>query len=57
MNVKCDFFAVMADRDADDLQETREQINMCFDDVSAYGLTHPGFAVTKKSYGGGTHIS
>ena len=50
-------FAVMADRDADDLQETREQINMCFEDVSVYGLTHPGFAVTKKSYGGGTHPS
>lgn len=43
---------VMADRDAKDLKETREQINMCFDKVSIYGLTHPGFAVTKKTYAG-----
>ena len=43
---------VMADRDAKDLKETREQITMCFEKVSIYGLTHPGFAVTKKSYGG-----
>ena len=43
---------VMSERDAKDLQETREQILTCFDKVSAYGLVHPGIAVTKKKYSG-----
>lgn len=43
---------VMSDRDAHDLKETREQIVACFDKITIYGLVHPGFAVTKKSYNG-----
>lgn len=43
---------VMASREAKDLQETREQITMCFDKITCYGLVHPGFAVTKKAYAG-----
>jgi len=43
---------VIADRDAKDLQETREQILGCFEKVSCYAMTHPGFAVTKKKYNG-----
>jgi atlastin len=42
----------MQSRDASDLQETRDQIKLCFQDISCYGLPHPGFAVTKKSYKG-----
>jgi len=48
-----DYFAkVIADRDARDLQETREQITNCFDSASCYAFVHPGKHVTKKSYGG-----
>lgn len=43
---------VIADRDAKDLQDTREQIRSCFEDVSCYAMTHPGMAVTKKKYTG-----
>ena len=43
---------VMQSRDANDLQETRDQIKLCFQDISCYGLPHPGFAVTKRSYKG-----
>jgi atlastin len=43
---------VLADRDAADLKDTREQITGCFDFVGCYMLTHPGFAVTKKKYTG-----
>lgn len=43
---------VIAERDAKDLQETREQILTCFDNVTCYGLVHPGMTVTKKKYSG-----
>lgn len=43
---------VIAERDAKDLQETREQILTCFESVTCYGLVHPGAAVTKKKYSG-----
>jgi atlastin len=43
---------VLQERNAKDLQETREQIHTCFDQVTCYGLCHPGFEVTKKRYGG-----
>lgn len=43
---------VIAERDAKDLQDTREQITSCFDEVSCFMMTHPGFAVTKKKYNG-----
>ena len=43
---------VIAERDAKDLQETREQILACFESISCYGLCHPGMAVVKKSFGG-----
>jgi atlastin len=43
---------VIAERQAKDLQETREQINSCFESVSCYGLCHPGMAVIKKSFSG-----
>lgn len=43
---------VLHERQAKDLQETREQIDSCFDKVTCYGLSHPGFEVTKKRYQG-----
>jgi len=43
---------VIAERDAKDLQETREQILSCFESLSCYGLCHPGMSVIKKSYDG-----
>lgn len=43
---------VLAERDAKDLQDTREQILSCFDTISCFGLCHPGLAVTKKKYTG-----
>ena len=47
---------VIAERDAKDLQDTREQILSCFQSVSCYGLCHPGFAVTKKKYTGNVNV-
>jgi len=38
--------------DANDLSDTRDQINICFEDVSCFLMPHPGKAVTKKSYSG-----
>ncbi|KAL9183669.1 hypothetical protein ACHAXT_004525 [Thalassiosira profunda] len=43
---------VIAEREAADLKETREQINSCFEDISCFMLTHPGFAVIKNKYEG-----
>jgi atlastin len=43
---------VIAERDAKDLQETRQQIVACFDMITCYGLVHPGTAVTKKNFKG-----
>ena len=43
---------VIAERDAKDLQETRQQILDCFEKISCYGLVHPGPAVTKKNFSG-----
>lgn len=43
---------VISERTAKDLQDTREQIVSCFENISCYALTHPGFAVTKKKYTG-----
>lgn len=43
---------VIAERSAKDLKDTREQIVSCFEEISCYGLCHPGFAVTKKKYKG-----
>ena len=42
----------IADRDAKDLQATREQIVSCFEDITCYGFCHPGFAVEKKRFTG-----
>ena len=44
--------SVIAERDAKDLAETRTQITSCFEKVSCFLLTHPGFVVTKKKYDG-----
>jgi atlastin len=43
---------VIAEREAKDLQETREQIVACFESLSCYGLCHPGMSVIKKTYDG-----
>jgi atlastin len=43
---------VLAEREAADLKDTRAQIMSCFENVSCYLMTHPGFAVTKKKYAG-----
>jgi atlastin len=43
---------VIAERDAKDLQETRQQIVACFDKITCFGLVHPGTAVTKKNFKG-----
>jgi atlastin len=42
----------ISERDAKDLQETREQILACFESLTYYGLCHPGMAVIKKSFTG-----
>jgi atlastin len=47
---------VLAERQASDLKDTREQILSCFDTVECYLLTHPGFAVTKKKYAGDASV-
>ena len=44
--------AVIAERDALDLKETRDQISSCFEKVSCFMFTHPGMKVTKKTYTG-----
>lgn len=44
--------SVIAERDAKDLQDTRDQIVSCFENINCYGLVHPGSAVTKKKYTG-----
>lgn len=43
---------VLAERAASDLKETREQITSCFEEVSCFMMTHPGFAVIKNKYEG-----
>lgn len=43
---------VIAERDALDLKETRDQISSCFEKVSCFMFTHPGMKVTKKTYTG-----
>jgi len=43
---------VTAERSATDLKETREQINSCFEEISCFMMTHPGFAVIKNKYEG-----
>jgi atlastin len=43
---------VTAEREAKDLKDTREQINSCFEEISCFGLCHPGFAATKKKFKG-----
>jgi len=45
---------VLAERAASDLKETREQITSCFEEVSCFMMTHPGFAVIKNKYAGDT---
>jgi len=47
---------VLAERAGSDLRATREQINSCFEDVSCYLFTHPGFGVTKKKYTGNVNV-
>jgi len=44
--------SVLEERDASDLRDTRRQIHSCFDTISCYMMTHPGFKVTKKNYSG-----
>lgn len=43
---------VTATRAASDLKDTRDQINSCFEEISCYMMTHPGFAVIKNKYEG-----
>jgi len=43
---------VIAEREAKDLQETREQIQACFEKTTCFGLSHPGMAVIKKNFKG-----
>ena len=43
---------VTAERAASDLKETRDQINACFEEISCFMMTHPGFAVIKNKYEG-----
>jgi len=43
---------VISAREAKDLKETREQIHSCFQQISCYGLCHPGAAVTRKKFTG-----
>eukprot|EP00536_Pseudo-nitzschia_multiseries_P003452 jgi/Psemu1/236703/estExt_Genewise1.C_530078 len=43
---------VISEREAKDLQETREQILACFEKTTCFGLSHPGMAVIKKNFKG-----
>mmetsp|Transcript_52023 Transcript_52023/g.104339 ORF Transcript_52023/g.104339 Transcript_52023/m.104339 type:complete len:600 (+) Transcript_52023:49-1848(+) len=43
---------VMEEKASKDLQETREQITSCFENISCFMLPHPGLAVTRKAYDG-----
>mmetsp|Transcript_11734 Transcript_11734/g.14589 ORF Transcript_11734/g.14589 Transcript_11734/m.14589 type:complete len:558 (-) Transcript_11734:221-1894(-) len=43
---------VLEEKNASDLQDTRDQITDCFEEIDCFLLTHPGFAVTKKKYDG-----
>jgi len=43
---------VISEREAKDLQDTREQIQACFGKTTCFGLSHPGMAVIKKNFGG-----
>ena len=43
---------VIAEREAKDLQETREQIQACFEKTTCFGLSHPGMPVIKKNFQG-----
>eukprot|EP00535_Pseudo-nitzschia_heimii_P009152 CAMPEP_0197173506 /NCGR_PEP_ID=MMETSP1423-20130617/410_1 /TAXON_ID=476441 /ORGANISM="Pseudo-nitzschia heimii, Strain UNC1101" /LENGTH=592 /DNA_ID=CAMNT_0042622331 /DNA_START=90 /DNA_END=1868 /DNA_ORIENTATION=+ len=43
---------VISEREAKDLQETREQIQSCFQKTTCFGLSHPGMAVIKKNFNG-----
>jgi atlastin len=43
---------VISDREAKDLQETREQIMACFQKITCFGLSHPGLDVPKKTFQG-----
>jgi len=43
---------VIAEREAKDLQETREQILSCFENITCFGLSHPGLNVIKKTFQG-----
>jgi atlastin len=43
---------VISEREAKDLQDTREQINACFSKITCFGLSHPGMAVIKKTFQG-----
>ncbi|KAG7357469.1 guanylate-binding protein [Nitzschia inconspicua] len=43
---------VISEREAKDLQETREQIMACFQTISCFGLSHPGLDVPKKNFQG-----
>eukprot|EP00607_Mallomonas_marina_P007644 CAMPEP_0182423034 /NCGR_PEP_ID=MMETSP1167-20130531/8918_1 /TAXON_ID=2988 /ORGANISM="Mallomonas Sp, Strain CCMP3275" /LENGTH=536 /DNA_ID=CAMNT_0024601619 /DNA_START=70 /DNA_END=1677 /DNA_ORIENTATION=+ len=43
---------VLAERTAEDLQSTREQIHRCFSDVNCFLMPHPGNPVTKLTYKG-----
>ncbi|KAL3904482.1 MAG: hypothetical protein SGILL_010052 [Bacillariaceae sp.] len=43
---------VISEREADDLQHTREQIVACFETLTCFGLSHPGLAVPKKTFQG-----
>mmetsp|Transcript_18384 Transcript_18384/g.44277 ORF Transcript_18384/g.44277 Transcript_18384/m.44277 type:complete len:684 (-) Transcript_18384:199-2250(-) len=43
---------VTKERAASDLKETRDQITSCFEEISCFMMTHPGFAVIKNKYEG-----
>jgi atlastin len=44
--------SVLSEREDKDLKDTRDQITSCFNEISCYGLVHPGFAATKKKFTG-----
>eukprot|EP01038_Epipyxis_sp_PR26KG_P007123 gene7123-9720_t len=43
---------VIRERESNDLQSTREQINRCFQTLDCFMLPHPGFDVIKKNFDG-----
>ena len=44
--------SVLEERDASNVRDIRRQIHSCFETISCYMMTYPGFKVIKNNYSG-----